>query len=245
MFGIPAKAFKVGKRIQQAAAVRTARLRFRLLAAPQGAYQGKVFCIGRNKTGTTSLASFFSRAGYRLAPQQEGEAIYFRAGFRPTAELWEWIDRYDVFQDAPFSWSSLLPELVQRHPDAKFILSVRDPNEWHASLLNHLLSHLGLTEAATDETIRAAMKRDTYVAPGYAYAQYQHNHPEHLHLPIYGKSHAIAAYLAHNALARRLLAEHDFLELDLSLHDTTAPLCQFLRLPDSFRGPMPRSNRRR
>ena len=69
----------------------------------------KIFCIGRNKTGTTSLQTFFSQAGFRVAPQFAGEKLIYSCGFEPDDKFWQWVDSYEVFQDAPFSWTWLIP----------------------------------------------------------------------------------------------------------------------------------------
>ena len=61
----------------------------------------------------------------------------------------------------PFSWTWLITELIQRYPDARFILSVRDGDDWFESLVNHQFEHLGLPTTASNEAIIERMKADT------------------------------------------------------------------------------------
>ncbi|WNO54745.1 sulfotransferase family protein [Stakelama saccharophila] len=100
------------------------------------AMKAKVFGIGLNKTGTTTLGQCLAQLGYR------------HMGYRPdllralydgrTAEIFAEIDRYDSFEDWPYPL--MYRELAVRYPDAKFILTVRrDPDVWLKSLRRHSL----------------------------------------------------------------------------------------------------------
>jgi hypothetical protein len=40
-----------------------------------GMHRGKVFCIGRNKTGTTTIEAVLHAFGYRLGVQRQGELL--------------------------------------------------------------------------------------------------------------------------------------------------------------------------
>lgn len=96
----------------------------------------KIFCIGMNKTGTTSLAVVLSILGYKLADQKEGEkyTVYDlnRGNFSP---LIKYIEKYDAFQDMPFCMGQTYVALDALFPGSKFILTIRDPDEWFQSLL--------------------------------------------------------------------------------------------------------------
>ncbi len=205
----------------------------------------KIFCIGRNKTGTTSLQAFFSQAGFRVAPQVAGEKLIYNSGFEPDDKFWQWVDSYEVFQDAPFSWTWLIPELIQRYPDARFILSVRDGDDWFESLVNHQFEHLGLPTTASNEAIIERMKADTYVAPGYFYAAYVKQHGEPGSEPMYQREKMVSTTRHHNQEAQQLIPSDQLLTLDLSEHATTGLLCDFVGLPTRFKGPMPKANVRR
>ena len=95
-------------------------------------YPTKVFGVGFHKTGTTSLRDALRILGYRVTgpnftQEQRLEHLLLRA-----AELAE---QYDGFQDDP--WPLLFREMDQRFPDSKFVLTVRDPDEWYMSVLRH------------------------------------------------------------------------------------------------------------
>lgn len=93
----------------------------------------KIFGIGFQKTGTKSLAAALQGFGYRVTGPN---------GFRvhDIARRYQTICRrysrnYDAFQDNP--WPLTFREMSQMWPDAKFILTVRDPNSWIASVKSH------------------------------------------------------------------------------------------------------------
>ena len=65
----------------------------------------KIFCIGLNKTGTTSLGLFFEKAGFNVAKQHEGELLLRSYINRDFKEITKYVtkSKYSVFQDVPFS----------------------------------------------------------------------------------------------------------------------------------------------
>jgi len=98
----------------------------------------KVFVIGANKTGTTSMNKFLQDLGYRMGPQRKFELLAFDYFDGKWERILNIIKNYEAFQDTPFSKATneFLLELQQRYPDAKFILSTRDDaSEWYHSLL--------------------------------------------------------------------------------------------------------------
>jgi len=100
----------------------------------------KIFGIGFFKTGTTSLAAALETIGYSVV---DGEST-LRPGYgdegRTLIEYIEngnfrfpIIERHDAFTDAPyfFVWRQLDKEF----PNSKFVLTVRDDDEWISSVL--------------------------------------------------------------------------------------------------------------
>jgi hypothetical protein len=64
----------------------------------------KIFCIGYNKTGTTTLETVLRLYGFNLPNQQEQEARLTRQCFSTNyLELSDFVRRFDAFQDLPFS----------------------------------------------------------------------------------------------------------------------------------------------
>ena len=98
----------------------------------------KVFVIGANKTGTTSMNKFLQDMGYRMGPQRKFEMLLHQYYDGDWQEILKIIHNYEAFQDVPFSKStnSFISELRRLYPTAKFILTTRDDaSEWHSSLV--------------------------------------------------------------------------------------------------------------
>jgi hypothetical protein len=97
---------------------------------------GKFFCIGRNKTGTTSLLKSFQDLGFKGGIQWDGEGLLPYWEKKNWQPILEYCGTADVFQDIPFSYDETFIHLEQHFPNAKFILSIRDDaNQWYDSLI--------------------------------------------------------------------------------------------------------------
>jgi len=93
----------------------------------------KVFCVGFQKTGTTSLQYALSLLGYRVA------------GVLSASQLDDWdeldgqvyrlLPKFDAFADHP--WSIYFREFDRMYPGAQFILTTRHPEAWYASVCKH------------------------------------------------------------------------------------------------------------
>ena len=138
---------------------RTFGLRFRRLK------QTKVFCIGRNKTGTTSLRTALSDLGYRVGDQWKAERLIEHWRDRDFQLIIEYCQTADAFQDVPFSWPFTYVILDQVFPESKFILSVRDPDDWYDSYIRHQKQVVGTDELPTPEELKA----HPYVREGWIY----------------------------------------------------------------------------
>jgi len=112
----------------------------------------KYFGIGANKTGTSSLRDVFKKAN--LKP-----VSLHRHGQQFTSQLWKkeygsflaYTQKFTSFQDAPFSYIRIpvLKLLQKKYPKAKFILTIRDSEEWFTSLLRWYTSWPGLKKYPT------------------------------------------------------------------------------------------------
>lgn len=101
----------------------------------------KIFCIGFNKTGTTSLKDLFSNNGFKVAPERvfESNLNSYKFGDPSTYinMIKEDYSHCTFFQDVPFSLPNFYKSLYQEFPDSYFILSTRNtPEIWYNSLLN-------------------------------------------------------------------------------------------------------------
>ena len=102
----------------------------------------KVFGIGFQKSGTTTLGTMLGQLGYRVAGYH---------GFRDLAARsdlgWDDLERravsimdsHDAAKDTP--WPLLYRFLDQRFPGSKFIHVIRDPDAWIASAVRDFADH--------------------------------------------------------------------------------------------------------
>ncbi|WP_298236975.1 sulfotransferase family protein [uncultured Algibacter sp.] len=97
----------------------------------------KVFVIGFQKTGTTSLEHALQFLGYRVYGGDKNLMKYTN-----TEDLKAYIkkslDSWDAAQDMP--WPLFYKELYDLYPDAKYILTIRDTNKWLRSVVTYFAS---------------------------------------------------------------------------------------------------------
>ena len=116
--------------------------RFDPLLPPDLDPRPKIFGIGFHKTGTTSLGRALRQLGYRI---QKGFSIN-KTGKRVTipepvtlekigAVAFPMVRFYGAFEDNP--WPLLFKDADRMFPGSKFILTVRDPDNWIRSAANH------------------------------------------------------------------------------------------------------------
>jgi hypothetical protein len=182
----------------------------------------KVFGIGFQKTGTSSLDEAFRVLGYRTdkgvfinAPAKRS-SIFIEppltnakvlAHVRPIAQ------EKEAFSDNP--WPLLYRELDAQFPDSKFVLTVRDPEAWIASLRRHY----GSRESDILEWLYGCR-----TIPG-------------------NEARCLAVYTAHNTAVRKHFAGRPtaLLEIDIEREPQWEALCAFLgkAVPAT---PFPRAN---
>jgi len=93
----------------------------------------KIFGIGFHKTGTTSLAQALKILGYSVTgPNGVNDPDIACNAKRLIEKL---VSHYDAFQDNP--WPIFYRELCQDFPQAKFVLTYRDPKKWITSQVKH------------------------------------------------------------------------------------------------------------
>jgi hypothetical protein len=96
----------------------------------------KVFCIGANKTGTTTLEAVLHDLGFKMPDQRMQESLLSHVLSSGRYDvLRKFVARYDAFQDVPFSSEELYVALDALFPNSKFVLTLRDPSDWHSSLV--------------------------------------------------------------------------------------------------------------
>ncbi|MGY8640250.1 MAG: sulfotransferase [Verrucomicrobiales bacterium] len=104
-----------------------------------GISSSKVFVIGANKTGTTSLGDFLNRNDYKLGCQKTAEDLFESWKARDWGPIIDYCNQSTAFQDIPFSLDYTYIALDSSFPNSKFILSTRKDSEvWYKSLYSHL-----------------------------------------------------------------------------------------------------------
>ena len=78
----------------------------------------KIFCIGQNKTGTTTIESVLKSFNYKLGNQVQGELLLDTWYERDFKKIIKFCKTAEAFQDVPFS----LPYTFQ-HLDVAFFKS--------------------------------------------------------------------------------------------------------------------------
>ncbi len=103
------------------------------MAKPPG-NRPKVFGIGFQKTGTTTLGVIFDRLGYRTAGYHQFRHLAQLEGLTLAEierEALAMAPGYDAFKDTP--WPVLYQSLDRAFPGSKFIHVTREPRAWIAS----------------------------------------------------------------------------------------------------------------
>lgn len=103
----------------------------RRIVQPGPVKDHKVFGIGFQKTGTTSLGRALEILGYRVCDVR-GAYNHDMAEEALDVALAE-VDRFDAFEDNP--WPLLYREMDERFEDAKFVLTIRPVEKWLDSVL--------------------------------------------------------------------------------------------------------------
>lgn len=174
--------------------------------------KNKVFCIGFHKTGTTSMEKALKLLGYRVTGGNWVRDPDVRTFALQRAM--EIVPQFDAFQDNP--WPMLYREMDKAFPGSKFILTVRDPQKWIASMVKNF---------GTDVT---PMREWIYgVGKGF---------------PKGNEELYVARYNRHNnEVLEYFRGRSDFLVVNLTEGDGWGKLCPYLGKPMPEL-PFPRAN---
>ena len=191
--------------------------------------KSKIFCVGRNKTGTTSVKKAFRELGLPVGEQYLAEGLIHEWAQRDFRKLFRYCHTAQAFQDVPFSWAFTFQALDQRFSGSKFILTVRDtPEEWYQSMINFQTALFGNGSNLTLDDLKAAK----YIYPGWAYEvnRLVANTPES---DPFNKEIFIASYIAHNNAVKEYFRHRprDLLVLNVAETGAYNKLCDFLGKP--------------
>lgn len=191
-----------------------------------------VIGAGFGRTGTLSLKGALERLGFDPCYHMM-EVI--QGGF---ADTWKDIafgatpDWDAVFQGykATVDWPAcnFYRELADLYPDAKVILSLRDPDKWFDSCHNTIFRAMRMDHTRAPANIRTQMEmvrkliiEDTFDGD------------------IDDRAHAISVYNRHNETVQKVIPRDRLLVFEAS--DGWEPLCRFLGVPVPAE-PYPRVN---
>lgn len=175
--------------------------------------QQKVFGIGFHRSGTTSLQTALEELGYRVVGMREAEWQAYADG--DFTKIEQTIQSFDGFRDMP--WPLLYERLYETVPNAKFILTYREPESWARSCSGNYKDR------------PRAMFPVIYGVDVFA-----GNEPR-----------CIEVYNKHLAEVRAFFSDKpdSFLEIDLTAGARWQPLCEFLNEPVPARD-FPHANNR-
>ena len=192
----------------------------------EGAGGRKVFCIGRNKTGTTSMGAALRSLGLAVGLQARGELLARDWARRDFTRLLALCRTADAFQDVPFSCDDTYQAVDRHFPGSKFILTVRDdPEQWYRSVVKYHTRIVNKGRLPTADDLKAF----TYRYQGYLWeaARMVHGIDEN---NLYDKEIYISHYMNHNRQVVDYFTHRpdDLLVLNVAEAGAMEKLCEFL-----------------
>ncbi len=197
----------------------------------------KVIGAGFGRTGTRSLKTALEELGFDRCYHME-EVMKKPSHLKRWAEIMEgrksdWETLFRGYQSAT-DWpaAAYYQDLMFAYPDAKIILTVRDPESWHGSLMNTLYQ------------ASRKFRRFTQIIPplhqfltGMEKVVWQ----DTFHNQVEDKIHAMEVFNRHIEEVKRVVPEERLLVFDA--RHGWEPLCQFLNVPVPGDKPYPHKNR--
>jgi hypothetical protein len=194
----------------------------------------EVIGAGYGRTGTLTLKTALELLGFgpchhmlEVMGNPEQVAFWNRAA---DGEPVEWKEVYAAYRST-VDWPGchFYAELARRYPDARVILTTRDPQRWYESMretILHGLAQMGLTtQVPRDNPMYFGAVLIAQEAFGFDY----------------GRENVMAALERHNAAVRAAIPADRLLEFEVG--DGWEPLCAFLGVPVPDE-PFPRTNER-
>jgi hypothetical protein len=203
---------------------RQKRLELKLRNSP------KIFGIGNNKTGTTSLMKAMSNLGFEVGDQRTAEMMYKFWAQRNFAPIIKYCKSAEFFQDFPFSKAFTYIVLDQAFPNSKFILTVRDdPDQWYNSLTKF---HAKLWGKNGRIPTREDLENSNYIFKGRSWEMNRlvYTTPEE---NPYQKDILVKSYIDYNNSVIEYFRHrpNDLLILNVSEEGAYRKLCEFVDKP--------------
>jgi hypothetical protein len=193
---------------------------------PFNSRKSKIFCIGYNKTGTTSIGQALENFGYQVGIQTEAELLMGDWAMRDFRRIIQFCKTADAFQDVPFSLDFTYEILDYEFPSSKFILTVRnDADEWYESLIRFYGKLTGVNGIPTADDL----KKYTGGGKGWLWRQQEHIYGVD-ESTLFDKKIYKARYTDHNdqILEYFKYRSKDLLILNLSDPSSMRSLSEFL-----------------
>jgi hypothetical protein len=182
-----------------------------------------VIGAGFGRTGTLSLKLALEKLGFskcyhmaELFGHPEHVPMWAAAH---RGEPVDWEKLYDGYR-ATVDWPScnLWETHAQLYPKAKVILTVRDPEAWHKSVMNTIYQSSKVMLHSDDPNLRRMGEWGNEIVWQYVFGG-----------RVEDRTHAIAVYQAHNARVQATIPKARLLVLEAS--QGWEPLCRFLNVP--------------
>lgn len=187
----------------------------------------KVFGIGMNKTGTTSLNRAMKDLGYIVGNQISAIKYVRDYARRDLKSIVRYCHTAQFFQDIPFSMPFTFIVLDQAFPGSKFILTVRDDSEQWYNSLTHFHTKLWGENGQTPTKNDLLLYDNPENGNRWEKNRIFFNTPEE---DIYNKKILIDLYESHNQYVKDYFRfrEEDLLVVNLAKEGSYLQLCEFL-----------------
>lgn len=190
----------------------------------------KVFVIGFNKTGTTTLSQVLKSFGYKLGNQKRAEVlgIYWKLT-NDTDKIIRFCKTANAFQDVPFSTPELYKDLDLAFPNSKFILSVRESASlWYNSLIRFHTKKFSRNPNMPPSELDLRTAKYGYEGMALDYFKLFYGYPE---IPLYDKEAYQDMYLKHVKDVQQYFKkrESDMIQINVAQQEDFFKLKKFLR----------------
>jgi hypothetical protein len=194
----------------------------------------KVVGAGFGRTGTLSLKVALERIGFgpcyhmvEVFPRPEHVAMWHRLAFEQSMDWDEIFRGFHATVDWPAArwWR----EIAAHFPDAKVLLSVRDPEAWYKSVTDTIYQPM---KSPAPDGVPELVRLQSEMARKAILGETFDNRFE-------DKAHAIEVFRKHNQAVRDAIDPARLLVFDV--REGWGPLCRFLEVPIPDE-PFPRLN---
>ncbi|MEU4802848.1 sulfotransferase family protein [Actinosynnema sp. NPDC023587] len=185
----------------------------------------KVIGVGFGRTGTLSVKAALEELGFGpcyhmvTAVERPEHLRLWNAAHRGDRVDW---DQVFAGFESTVDWPAcdFRPELVERYPDAKVVLTVRDPERWYDSFADTLVP-LWTEDSAVAATAPERYREYFRLVRGIATRTFGGR--------LEDKAHVVEVYRRHNDEVRAAVPADRLLVHEVK--DGWEPLCRFLGVP--------------